>query len=64
MLCSTVTGSLLLCIHNGVVTAGVQVSLEDAEILMGTAERTNVIGHPTYAPYKVIIPLFPVLQTG
>lgn len=32
---------------------GVQVSLEDAEVLLGTAERTNIAGQATYVPYKV-----------
>ena len=34
--------------------AGVQVSLEDAEILMGTAERINIAGQPSCAPYMVL----------
>ncbi|DBA90965.1 TPA: hypothetical protein ACH3X2_004176 [Trebouxia sp. C0005] len=34
------------------VSSRVQVSLEDAEVLLGTAERTNIAGQATYVPYK------------
>lgn len=30
-----------------------QVSLEDAEVLLGTAERTNIAGQDNSVPYKV-----------
>ncbi len=36
-----------------VYCAGVQVSLEDAEVLLGTAERTNIAGQANCVPYKV-----------
>ena len=34
--------------------AGVQVSLEDAEVVMAIAHRTSIAGQVTCAPYKVI----------
>ncbi|KAL0044196.1 hypothetical protein WJX82_003756 [Trebouxia sp. C0006] len=34
------------------VSSRVQVSLEDAEVLLGTAERTNIVGQTTHVPYK------------
>lgn len=35
------------------ICAGVQVSLEDAEVLLGTAERTNIAGQDNSVPFKV-----------
>lgn len=39
------------------MVAGVQVSLEDAEVLMATAHRISIAGQVTCAPYKVITQL-------
>lgn len=36
---------------------GVQVSLEDAEILLATARRSTIPGQTVCAPYKVITQL-------
>ncbi len=44
-----VLGHVLHCLS----CTGVQVSLEDAEVLLGTAERTTIAGQATYVPYKV-----------
>lgn len=46
---SNVLGHVLWCD----ACTGVQVSLEDAEVLLGTAERTNIADQATYVPYKV-----------
>ena len=40
-----------------IMYAGVQVSLEDAEVLMATARRTSITGQTVCAPYKVLIQL-------
>lgn len=38
-----------------VTCAGVQVSLEDAEVLMATAHRISIAGQAPCAPYQVRI---------
>ena len=46
-----VTVPVVICF---VTTTGVQVSVEDAEVLLGTAERISVAGGLSNIPYKVI----------
>ena len=43
--------------------AGVQVSVEDAEVLLGTAERISVAGRASDVPYKVMHLHIPCLGT-
>ncbi len=51
--CYVLQGNVLGHVLHRLFCTGVQVSLEDAEVLLGTAERTNIVGQTTHVPYKV-----------